>query len=298
MNQVTEVTNDTRTETNTFGPIQVPSKCYYGAQTARSMIQFNIGLPTDQVPLEMIKALVILKKACAIVNQGFGLENTICVAIAQACDEIIRDESNGDFPLSILQTISGAQIDINVNEVIANRAIQILGGTMGSKTPVHPSHHVNRNQSSNTTFSTAMHIAIILALNSQLYPALNGLHDVLKKAEKSAKGFEIHRLLAQNIKEMGCDEKFSVCAHQIAMEIQRVKSSEIDLYELSIGGETAPDSFDNFVVENLHHHIGLKFVNASNQSKALAAHDTMAKLCRALNTLADTLGRRKNKRCF
>lgn len=151
---VPEPAGETRTESDTFGPIKVPAKSYYGAQTARSMFHFNIGLPTDRMPLPVVEAFGLLKKSCAKVNEQFGLDKNVSKAIADACDEVVAGKLNDHFPLSVWQTGSGTQSNMNVNEVISNRAIEMLGGQMGSKKPVHPNDHVNKSQSSNDTFPT------------------------------------------------------------------------------------------------------------------------------------------------
>ncbi|CAM4868159.1 unnamed protein product [Rotaria socialis] len=296
MNDVNELPKEMRTETDTFGPIQVPSACYYGAQTARSMIYFNIGLPTDCMPLPLIEAFGLLKKACAIVNQKFGLANKLSDAISQVCDEIIDGKLNDHFPLSIWQTGSGTQTNMNVNEVISNRAIQILGGIMGSKTPVHPNDHVNKSQSSNDTFPTAMHIATVLELNRRLYPALNSLHSALKKkSDEFSLIYKIGRTHLQDAVPMTLGQEFSAYAHQIAMNIERLKTSQIRLSELAIGGTAvgtginAPKDFGKFVAQILTELTQVSFLDAPNKFEALATHDTMVELSGALNTLAVSL---------
>ncbi|CAF4277016.1 unnamed protein product [Rotaria sp. Silwood2] len=296
MNHVSESTTETRTETDTFGPIEVPSKYYYGAQTARSMIYFNIGLPTDRMPFPLIEAFGLLKKACAIVNKQFDLENQISDAISQACDEIIDGKLNEHFPLSIWQTGSGTQTNMNVNEVISNRAIQILGGVMGTKKPVHPNDHVNKSQSSNDAFPTAMHIAAVFELNRQLYPALKYLHSELeKKSKEFSLIYKIGRTHLQDAVPMTLGQEFSAYTHQVAMAIERLKTCETRLYELAIGGTAvgtginAPKNFGKFVAQTLNELTQLRFVDAPNKFEALATHDTMVEVSGALNTLAVSL---------
>ncbi|CAF1524952.1 unnamed protein product [Adineta steineri] len=296
MHHSPELIGETRTETDTFGPIKVPAECYYGAQTARSMIYFNIGIPTDRMPFPLIEAFGLLKKSCAIVNKQFGLDDQISNAISQACDEVIAGKLNDHFPLSIWQTGSGTQTNMNVNEVISNRAIQILGGTMGSKTPVHPNDHVNKSQSSNDTFPTAMHVAAILELQRRLYPALTYLHTELKKkSDEFASIYKIGRTHLQDAVPMTLGQEFSGYTHQIAMGIERLKTSQTRLCELAIGGTAVgtgintPKGFGKFVAKTLNELTQLPFIDAPNKFEALATHDTMVELSGALNTLAVSL---------
>ncbi|UJR21058.1 hypothetical protein I4U23_024158 [Adineta vaga] len=296
MQQISESKGETRTETDTFGPIKVPAECYYGAQTARSMIYFNIGLPTDRMPLPLIEAFGLLKKSCAIVNKQFNLDTKLSDAICQACDEIIAGKFNDHFPLSIWQTGSGTQTNMNVNEVISNRAIQILGGSMGSKTPVHPNDHVNKSQSSNDTFPTAMHVAVALELNRRLYPALKYLHEELKKkSEEFASIYKIGRTHLQDAVPMTLGQEFSGYTHQVAMGIERLQTCERRLYQLAIGGTAVgtgintPKGFGKFVAQTLNELTQLPFVDAPNKFEALATHDTMVEVSGALNTVAVSL---------
>src|ERR1700747_219291 len=174
----------TRLETDSMGPIEVPSDCYWGSQTARSLVHFNIG--RDTMPPELIRAFGILKKACAQVNQELGkLPVEKARLILQACDEVISGELNDQFPLRIWQTGSGTQTNMNANEVIANRAIELAGGVLGSKTPIHPNDDVNHSQSSNDTFPTAMHIATVEQLDNVLVPAIRALRDTLNAKAKA-----------------------------------------------------------------------------------------------------------------
>ncbi|CAF1551912.1 unnamed protein product, partial [Didymodactylos carnosus] len=287
---------DTRTETDTFGPIKVPSNRYYGAQTARSMLHFNIGIPTDRMPLPLIEAFGLLKKACAIVNQQHGLDKKVADGIIQACEEVIQGKLNDNFPLSVWQTGSGTQTNMNVNEVISNRAIEILGGQMGSKMPVHPNDHVNMSQSSNDTFPTAMHVAAVLELNRQLLPALKHLHDELKKKQEQFQLiYKIGRTHLQDAVPMTLGQEFSGYTHQIQMGIERLKTCEKRLHELAIGGTAVgtgintPKGFGKSVAEALHDITKLPFVDAPNKFEALATHDTMVELSGSLNTLAVSL---------
>ncbi|CAF0788305.1 unnamed protein product [Rotaria sordida] len=294
--EVPEPTGETRTESDTFGPIKVPAASYYGAQTARSMYHFNIGIPTDRMPLPLIEAFGLLKKACATVNKQFGLDKKVSDAIAQACDEVVAGKLDDHFPLSVWQTGSGTQTNMNVNEVISNRAIQILGGTMGSKKPVHPNDHVNKSQSSNDTFPTAMHVAAALELNRRLYPALKHLHDALKKkSEDFSSIYKIGRTHLQDAVPMTLGQEFSGYTHQVAMSIERLKTCEPRLYELAIGGTAVgtgintPKGFGKFVAQTLKDLTKLPFIDAPNKFEALATHDTMVELSGTLNTVAVSL---------
>uniref|UniRef100_A0A914VLS2 fumarate hydratase n=1 Tax=Plectus sambesii TaxID=2011161 RepID=A0A914VLS2_9BILA len=170
-----------RVEKDTFGDLNVPTDRYYGAQTARSMINFKIGGPEERMPLPLVHAFGVLKKASALVNQEYGLKPELAKAISNAADEVIDGKLDDHFPLVVWQTGSGTQSNMNVNEVISNRAIEILGGELGSKTPVHPNDHVNMSQSSNDTFPTAMHISVAREINARLLPALKQLKKSLEK---------------------------------------------------------------------------------------------------------------------
>uniref|UniRef100_A0A914MWX7 fumarate hydratase n=1 Tax=Meloidogyne incognita TaxID=6306 RepID=A0A914MWX7_MELIC len=230
-------TENFRIERDTFGELKVPSDRYYGAQTARSMQFFKIGGPEERMPLPIIRAFGYLKKAAASVNQEFGLDSKLVVAICQAADEVISGKLDEHFPLVVWQTGSGTQSNMNVNEVIANRAIEILGGVLGSKSPVHPNDHVNMSQSSNDTFPTAMHVATALEINDRLLPALKYFHDEL---EKKAKEFEhiikIGRTHTQDAVPLTLGQEFSGYVVQIANGIERIKSTLPRLYELAAGG--------------------------------------------------------------
>ena len=272
------------------------------------------GDPSDRMPLPLIEAFGLLKKACATVNKQFGLDNKVSDAIGQACDEVIAGKLNDHFPLSVWQTGSGTQTNMNVNEVVSNRAIEILGGTMGSKKPVHPNDHVNKSQSSNDTFPTgknvrsccllqpsslaslAMHIAAALELQRRLHPALKHLHDALKKkSEEFASIYKIGRTHLQDAVPMTLGQEFSGYTHQVAMGIERLKTCESRLYELAIGGTAVgtgintPKGFGKFVAQALKDLTHLPFVDAPNKFEALATHDTMVELSGQLNTLAVSL---------
>jgi fumarate hydratase, class II len=272
---------------------------------------------SDRMPLPLIEAFAILKKACAIVNRQYGLSKSIVDVIVQACDEIIAGKLIEHFPLSVWQTGSGTQTNMNVNEVISNRAIELLGGTLGSKTPVHPNDHVNKSQSSNDTFPTgstmieyftcllmlfdvclAMHMASVLELNRRLYPALSHLHhELVMKSREFGSIYKIGRTHLQDAVPMTLGQEFSGYAHQIAMNIERLRTCQTRLHELAIGGTAigtginTEQDFGRLVAATLQDITQLPFVDAPNKFEALATHDTMVELSGALNTLAVSLSR-------
>ncbi len=226
----------TRTETDSMGPIEVPTDRYYGAQTARSLIHFAIG--KDTMPPELIRAFGILKKAAALVNQDLGkLSNDKAKLIAEAADEVISGKLNDHFPLRIWQTGSGTQTNMNVNEVISNRAIEISGGTMGSKKPIHPNDDVNMSQSSNDTFPTAMHIAAATETARKLLPAVKKLRDALDaKAKEFAGIVKIGRTHLQDATPLTVDQEFSGWVNLLDRDGGRIAVALDGLYDLAIGG--------------------------------------------------------------
>src|SRR6185437_14552603 len=226
----------TRTESDSMGKIEVPSDRYYGAQTARSLIHFDIG--HDTMPAELIWAFGILKKAAAMVNQDLGkLSPEKAKLIVQAADEVIAGKLNDHFPLRIWQTGSGTQTNMNANEVISNRAIEIAGGVMGSKKPVHPNDDVNMSQSSNDTFPTAMHIAAVEELTHALIPSVQALRDVLSaKAKEFASIVKIGRTHLMDAVPLTLGQEFSGYAAQLDYGLAAVKATLPMLYELALGG--------------------------------------------------------------
>ncbi|CAG7835713.1 unnamed protein product [Allacma fusca] len=286
-----------RLERDTFGELKVPVEKLYGAQTLRSVMNFPIGGPSERMPLPVIKAMGILKKAAAIVNKDFGLDPKIVDAICKAADEVISGELYDDhFPLVIWQTGSGTQTNMNTNEVISNRAIQILGGELGSKTPVHPNDHVNKSQSSNDTFPTAMHIAVGIELNQTLLPALTMLRDALNKKSNEFKNIiKIGRTHTQDATPLTLGQEFSGYVQQIEFGIERVQATLPRLYMLAAGGTAVGTGlntrigFDVKVAETVAKLTGLPFVTAPNKFEALAAHDALVEVSGALNVLACSL---------
>ena len=285
----------TRTETDTFGPIEVPSDRYWGAQSQRSIGNFKIGW--ERQPQPVIRALGVVKRAAAEANMELGrLDPKIGAAIVQAAQEVIDGKLDDHFPLVVWQTGSGTQSNMNANEVISNRAIEILGGVMGSKSPVHPNDHVNMSQSSNDTYPTAMHIACAEQVARELMPALEHLHAALKdKTAAFDHIIKIGRTHTQDATPLTLGQEFSGYAQQVSSGVRRLKDSLYGLYELAQGGTAvgtglnAPVGFAEKVAEKIAAITGLPFVTAPNKFEALAAHDAMVFSHGAINTVAGSL---------
>ncbi|XP_026201970.1 fumarate hydratase, mitochondrial [Anabas testudineus] len=282
-----------RTERDTFGELKVPADKYYGAQTVRSTMNFKIGGPSERMPIQVIKAFGTLKKAAAEVNKDYGLNPKIADAIIQAADEVSAGKLDEHFPLVVWQTGSGTQTNMNVNEVISNRAIEILGGKLGSKDPVHPNDHVNKSQSSNDTFPTAMHIAAATEVHQVLLPGLQTLHDALAaKAEEFKDIIKIGRTHTQDAVPLSLGQEFSGYVQQVKYSIERVKAAMPRVYELAAGGTAVGTGlntrigFAEKVASKVGSLTGLPFVTAPNKFEALAAHDALVELSGALNTVA------------
>ncbi|XP_054722784.1 fumarate hydratase, mitochondrial-like [Uloborus diversus] len=291
-----KLAENVRKEFDTFGELNVPAEKYYGAQTMRSMMNFNIGGEAERMPQPVIKAFGILKKAAAVVNREFGLDAKVADAICQAADEVIDGTLKDHFPLVIWQTGSGTQTNMNVNEVIANRAIEILGGKLGSKDPVHPNDHVNKSQSSNDTYPTAMHIAVAMEVELALFPALKHLLEALRNKEREfADIIKIGRTHTQDAVPLSLGQEFSGYATQIEFGIQRVKACLPRLYYLAIGGTAVGTGlntrigFAEKVSAKVAEITGLPFVSAPNKFEALASHDAMVEVSGALNVVACSL---------
>lgn len=282
-----------RVESDTMGEIEVPADKYYGAQTARSKINFPIGDETEQMPQAVIKAFGVLKKAASQVNQEFGLDANLGDTISKACDEVIDGTLKDHFPLVIWQTGSGTQSNMNVNEVISNRANEMLGSPLGTKSPVHPNDHVNKSQSSNDTFPTAMHIACAQVVHDCLLPGLGHLHAALDaKAKEYAEIVKIGRTHTQDATPLTLGQEFGAYAAQIEYGIARVESSMPDIYKLAIGGTAVGTGLNTRIgfKENMSAKIaeltGLPFESAPNLFEGLAAHDALVQLSGSLNTVA------------
>jgi fumarate hydratase class II len=286
---------DFRIEKDTMGEIQVPADRYYGAQTARSLINFKIG--GEKFPPELISALGILKKAAALVNKELGLlPPGKADLIIKASEEVIEGKLNEHFPLVVWQTGSGTQTNMNANEVISNRAIEIAGGEMGSKKPVHPNDDVNKGQSSNDTFPTAMHIAAAELIHKRLIPMVTGLRDALQlKSEEFSDIIKIGRTHLMDAVPLTLGQEFSGYAQQISNNLERINYSLMGLYELAIGGTavgTGLNTHPNFAVKTaakISELTGLPFISAPNKFEALAAHDALVQFSGTLKTLAASL---------
>uniref|UniRef100_A0A5S6PZW8 fumarate hydratase n=2 Tax=Trichuris muris TaxID=70415 RepID=A0A5S6PZW8_TRIMR len=282
-----------RVERDTFGELKVPADKYYGAQTARSLMNFEIGGPTERMPLPVIHAFGILKKAAAIVNKEKGLDPKLADAITKACDEVVAGKLDDHFPLVIWQTGSGTQTNMNVNEVISNRAIEMLGGQLGSKTPVHPNDHVNMAQSSNDTFPTAMHISTATEIDQTLLPSLKKLLGALQsKAKEFSSIVKIGRTHTQDAVPLSLGQEFSGYAKQIESGIERINATLPHLYELALGGTAVGTGLNTYrgfaekAAAEIAKLTGLPFKTAPNKFEALATHDTMVEVHGALNTVA------------
>ena len=284
-----------RTESDSFGELQVPTEKYYGAQSARSLINFAIGIET--MPAAVVRALGVVKRCAARANMRLdNLEANIGDAIVQAAEEVAEGKLNQHFPLAIWQTGSGTQSNMNANEVVANRAIEILGGVIGSKDPVHPNDHVNRSQSSNDTFPTAMHIAAAEEITHALVPALQTLRNALNdKANEFTDIIKIGRTHLQDATPLTLGQEFSGYAAMVSNGIERVEATLPRLYALAQGGTAvgtglnAKPGFDTTFAEEVANYTKLPFVTAPNKFEALAAHDAMVEAHGALNEVAVSL---------
>ena len=285
----------TRTETDTFGPLEVRTDRYWGAQTERSLSNFKIGW--EKQPLPVVHALGVVKRAAAEANMALGkLDERLGTAIVAAAQEVIDGKLDDHFPLVVWQTGSGTQSNMNANEVVSNRAIEMLGGAMGSKKPVHPNDHVNMSQSSNDTYPTAMHIAAAKGVARELIPALRHLHEALDaKAKAFAAIIKIGRTHTQDATPLTLGQEFSGYAAQVASAGRRLELTLPGLYELAQGGTAvgtglnAPVGFAEKVAERVAALTGLPFVTAPNKFEALAAHDAMVFSHGAINAAAVAL---------
>ena len=284
-----------RTETDTFGPIEVASDRYWGAQAQRSLGNFKIGW--EKQPLPIVRALGIVKRAAAETNMALGgLDKTIGQTIVAAAQEVIDGKLDDHFPLVVWQTGSGTQSNMNANEVISNRAIEMLGGVMGSKKPVHPNDHVNMSQSSNDTYPTAMHVACAEEIEKRLIPALHHLHHALRvKVEAWKDIIKIGRTHTQDATPVTLGQEFSGYAQQVGNGIERIGQTMPKLMQLAQGGTAvgtglnAPIGFDKMVAEKIAAITGMEFTTAPNKFEALAAHDAMVFAHGAINTVAASL---------
>jgi fumarate hydratase class II len=284
--------SQTRTETDSFGPLEVPSDKYWGAQTQRSLMNFPIGW--EKQPVAIVRALGVIKKACAMANKNAGdLDAKLADAIIEAAGEVIDGKFDDNFPLVVWQTGSGTQSNMNSNEVIANRAIEILGGVIGSKDPVHPNDHCNMGQSSNDTFPTAMHIAAAMMVRDTLMPGLKQLLTGLEaKSEEFKDIIKIGRTHTQDATPLTLGQEFSGYAHQIRQGIARIEATMPGIYELAQGGTAVgtglntKHGWSETVAAHMADITDLPFVTAPNKFEALAAHDAMVFTSGALATVA------------
>jgi fumarate hydratase class II len=285
----------TRVETDSFGPLDVPADRYWGAQTQRSIINFPIGW--ERQPVAIVRALGVIKLACARVNMAQGdLDPALGTAIAAAAQEVVEGRLDDHFPLVVWQTGSGTQSNMNANEVIGNRAIEMLGGTLGSKTPVHPNDHVNLGQSSNDTFPTAMHVAIGMVARDVLLPGLEKLAAALwAKSAEFAGIIKIGRTHTQDATPLTLGQEFSGYATQVDKGIARIRACLPDIHELAQGGTAVGTGlntrvgWDTRIAAEIAAITGLPFVTAPNKFEALAAHDAMVMFSGALRTVAASL---------
>ncbi|MBB4657656.1 class II fumarate hydratase [Parvularcula dongshanensis] len=286
---------ETRTETDSFGPLEVPSDRYYGAQSARSLMNFAIG--TETMPAPLIRALGIVKRSAALANMALdNLDDREGDAIVQAAGEVAEGKLDGHFPLSVWQTGSGTQSNMNANEVISNRAIEILGGEIGSKKPVHPNDHVNRSQSSNDTFPTAMHIAAAEEITHRLLPALQELRNALNDKREAFKDIiKIGRTHLQDATPLTLGQEFSGYVAMVERGIERVEGALPRLYELAQGGTAvgtglnAKPGFADAFAGEVASYTKLPFVTAPNKFEALATHDGLVEAHGSLNEVAVSL---------
>ncbi len=282
----------TRVETDTLGPIEVPAERYWGAQTGRSLQNFKIG--GERMPLALIRAFGAVKKAAALANVSLGaLDVEIGQVIVEAAQEVFEGKWDGEFPLVVWQTGSGSQTNMNVNEVIANRSIELLGGEIGSKKPVHPNDHVNRGQSTNDCFPTAMHVAAVLMIEDELIPALSHFQAALDaKAKAFDKIVKIGRTHLQDAVPMTLGQEFSGYAAQVELAIERARDSLKRLYSLAQGGTAvgtglnAKKGFAELFAQEIAELTGKPFVTAANKFEALASRDAMVEASGAMNTIA------------
>ena len=286
---------ETRTETDSFGPLEVPKNKYWGAQTQRSLINFPIGW--EKQPAAIVRALGIIKQACAKANVSLGkLPGRIGQVIQDAANEVAIGKLDEHFPLVVWQTGSGTQSNMNANEVIANRAIEMLGRTMGSKDPVHPNDHCNMGQSSNDTFPTAMHIATAMTARDITIPGLRSLHAALEDKVSEFNGIiKIGRTHTMDATPITLAQEFSGYSHQVAMGIVRLEGALPRIYELAQGGTAVgtglntPAGWGEMVAQNMAQITNLPFITAPNKFEALAAHDAMVEMSGTLKTVAVSL---------
>ena len=291
-----------RTETDSLGEIGVPADRYWGAQTQRSLDNFPIGGTSERMPSQLIEAFGWVKKAAAEINRASGrLPAHLAAAIVAAADEVIEGRLADHFPLAVWQTGSGTQTNMNVNEVIANRAIEILGGELGSRSPVHPNDHVNMGQSSNDSFPTAMHVAVAIEIDRRLLASLERLYAALaSKSQEYSDIVKIGRTHLQDATPLTLGQEFSGYARQVELGVERVRATLPRLMQLAMGGTAvgtglnSPQGFDTAFAERIAAMTGLAFVTAANKFEALASHDALVEVSGAFNVVAVSLNKIAN----
>jgi fumarate hydratase class II len=285
-----------------MGSLEIPANSLYGCQTQRSLLNFPIGGVESKMPLEVVYAMALIKKSCAEYHAEIGaMDPKIASAIAQAADEVMAGYHDRHFPLVTFQTGSGTQTNMNVNEVLSNRAIQIMGGRVGSKTPVHPNDHVNKGQSSNDSFPTAMHIALTKMVIETTLPGLEMLHEALvQKSEDFKDIVKIGRTHCQDATPLTLGQEFGGYAQQVEYGIERLKGSLPSICRLALGGTAVgtglntSKGYDVAIADRLAKASGLPFVTAKNKFEALAAHDSLVEVSGVLNTIACSLNKIAN----
>jgi fumarate hydratase class II len=291
-----------RVESDSMGSLQVPAATLYGAQTQRSLLNFPIGGLESRMPLAVVYAMATVKKACALYHLKTGvMDEKIATAIAQAADEVMAGQLDRHFPLVVFQTGSGTQTNMNVNEVLSNRAIQLRGGVVGSKAPVHPNDHVNRGQSSNDSFPTAMHIAAAKTLHERTLPGLQKLRTALaSKVEEFQSVVKIGRTHCQDATPLTLGQEFGGYLQQVDYGIMRVQACLPSIYRLALGGTavgTGLNTFEGYaeaIAAAIAEETGLPFTSAANKFEALAAHDSIVEVSGVLNTVACSLNKIAN----
>mmetsp|Transcript_15280 Transcript_15280/g.35219 ORF Transcript_15280/g.35219 Transcript_15280/m.35219 type:complete len:482 (+) Transcript_15280:205-1650(+) len=291
-----------RVESDSMGSLDIPANCLYGCQTQRSLINFPIGGAESKMPLQIVYAMALVKKCCAEYHAEIGkMEATVAGAIAEAADEVMDGKLDKHFPLVIFQTGSGTQTNMNVNEVLSNRAIQILGGAVGTKSPVHPNDHVNMGQSSNDSFPTAMHISIAKMVTEVTLPGLKTLHASLsQKSKEYAHIVKIGRTHCQDATPLTVGQEFSGYAQQVGYGIQRLENALPSICRLALGGTAVgtglntTKGYDVTIADRLAKAAKLPFVTAPNKFEALAAHDSVVEVSGVLNTIACGLNKIAN----
>ncbi|MDG1008784.1 MAG: class II fumarate hydratase [Amylibacter sp.] len=283
---------NTRTETDSFGPLEVASDKYWGAQTQRSLMNFPIGW--EKQPVAIVRSLGVIKQACAMANKASGkLPVEIADVMIAAANEVVNGKLDDHFPLVVWQTGSGTQSNMNANEVVSNRSIEMLGGEMGSKTPVHPNDHCNMGQSSNDTFPTAMHIAVAVTARDVTLPGLRKMHGMLMaKTQKFQDIIKIGRTHTMDATPLTLGQEFGGYAFQLEQGIARIENALINIYPLAQGGTAVgtglntPIGWGETVARHMADITGLPFVTAPNKFEALAAHDALVEMSGALKTVA------------